>query len=283
MTGCRRDDGCAEQARERLMKLWVLSDLHLTTFERTLHTLPEVIPSIPEADLAVIAGDVGDGIETSAVWLAEHVRPHMPVLWILGNHEFYGGWFKTSRDLARRRAAELGLTLLDDEVAVIGGVRFVGSTLWTSYDLYANGDEAIRREHMFYARHYLADHRHIDLEAGKMDRFLPAHAREQYLESRAWLERVLSERFIGDTVVVTHHAPSTKSVAPLYRGDPLTPAFVSNLDELIVKHQPRYWIHGHTHSSFDYRIGQCRVICNPRGYGRENFRSFRRDLVLVAG
>lgn len=264
------------------MKIWVLSDLHLTSFERTLHTLPEVIPAIPDADLAVIAGDVGDGVESSAAWLAEHIRPHMPVVWTLGNHEFYGGWFRASRELARRRSADLGITLLDDDVAIIDGVRFCGSTLWTDYDLYSNGDEAIRRQHMVYARHYLNDHRHIDLEAGKMDRFLPAHAREQHLQSRAWLERVLGEPFAGDTVVLTHHAPSSKSVAPLYRGDPLTPAFVSNLDELIVRHQPRYWIHGHTHSSFNYRIGRTRILCNPRGYGRENLSGFQRGLVLVA-
>ena len=150
------------------MKIWVLSDLHMTTFEHTLHGLSSVSPTVPEADLAVIAGDVGDGVETSAHWLAEHIRPHMPVVWVLGNHEYYGGWFRTSRNLARRLAKELDLTLLDDDVAVIDNIRFAGSTLWTDYDLYARGDENVRREHMVYARMYLSDHRQIDLEAGKI-------------------------------------------------------------------------------------------------------------------
>jgi len=30
--------------------------------------------------------------------------------------------------------------------------------------------------------------------------------------------------------------------------------------------QIRLWTHGHTHEDFDYEIGTCRVVCNPRGY-----------------
>jgi Icc-related predicted phosphoesterase len=265
------------------MKAWILSDLHLTSYERTLRSLPEVIPAIPEADIAIVAGDVGDGVETSALWLARHIRPHMKVAWVLGNHEFYGGWFRDSRELARRRAAELDLILFDDDVTIVDGVRLAGSTLWTDYDLYAREDEAVRREHMFYARWYLNDHRHIDLEVGKMDRFLPLHARAQHLQSRAWLDRALAEPFTGDTIVITHHAPSPKSVSPQYAGDPLTPAFVSDVEDLILAHQPRYWIHGHVHQSFNYRLGRTQVLCNPRGYGRENQKSFRGNLVITIG
>ena len=29
---------------------------------------------------------------------------------------------------------------------------------------------------------------------------------------------------------------------------------------------PSLWIHGHIHESFDYDVGNCRVLCNPRGY-----------------
>jgi hypothetical protein len=133
---------------------------------------------------------------------------------------------------------------------------------------------------MFHARWYLNDHRQIDLEVGKMDRFLPLHARAQHLQSRAWLDRVLSEPFAGDTIVVTHHAPSSKSVSPQYAGDPLTPAFVSDVEDLILAHQPRYWIHGHVHQSFNYRLGRTQVLCNPRGYGRENAKDFSHDLII---
>jgi Icc-related predicted phosphoesterase len=76
--------------------------------------------------------------------------------------------------------------------------------------------------------------------------------------------------FRGPTVVITHHAPHPNSVNSRFVGDPLNPAFVSDLGDLIARHQPDLWLHGHTHCSGDYRLGRTRVICNPAGYGREN-------------
>ena len=76
--------------------------------------------------------------------------------------------------------------------------------------------------------------------------------------------------FTGPTIVVTHHAVHRNSVAPIYRDDWVTAAFVSDLSELIEAYQPALWVHGHVHNSFDYRVGQTRIIANPHGYGKEN-------------
>ena len=49
-----------------------------------------------------------------------------------------------------------------------------------------------------------------------------------------------------------------------------------------LEHQPRLWIHGHTHESFDYQIGKTRVVCNPRGYASiEENHCFRPDYTVV--
>jgi Icc-related predicted phosphoesterase len=80
-------------------------------------------------------------------------------------------------------------------------------------------------------------------------------------------------------VVVTHHAPSPGSVAPAYAGHPLNPAFASDLDALVAAGRPDLWVHGHVHTSFDYRLGATRVVCNPLGYPREN-ASFDPGLVV---
>ena len=29
------------------------------------------------------------------------------------------------------------------------------------------------------------------------------------------------------------------------------------------------WIHGHTHTAFDYWVQGTRIVCNPRGYAHE--------------
>ena len=81
----------------------------------------------------------------------------------------------------------------------------------------------------------------------------------------SWLERTVQE---GD-VVVTHHLPSRRSVAPQFAGDPLNAFFLCDMERLILARQPLWWIHGHTHHPFDYQLGQTRVVANPRGYPSE--------------
>lgn len=255
------------------MKLWTISDLHLRPRECSnfREFAVDGIDVIPDADVCVIAGDIANGApEVSIEWLAKHIQPHMPVVITLGNHDFYGENLHEARQAARRAADEHGIHLLDDSSVTIAGVRFVGSTLWTDYFLYAGDDPEtitdLRRGYMNAARVSLADHGEITLQPGRMDLFKPLHAAELHAFSRDFLNRELDKDHDGQTVVVTHHAPHPNSIAAEFAGDELTPAFVSDLSELIERHQPDLWIHGHTHTKFDYEIGDTRVVCNPRGY-----------------
>lgn len=97
-------------------------------------------------------------------------------------------------------------------------------------------------------------------------RFTPEDAIQLHSASRDWLTAMLAEPFDGKTVVVTHHAPSSQSVHPRYARDLLTPAFASNLENLVEGDRVALWIHGHMHESFDYEIYRTRMVCNPRGY-----------------
>ena len=82
------------------------------------------------------------------------------------------------------------------------------------------------------------------------------------------------------TVVVTHHAPSIRSVAEQYKNEHLSAAFASEMEKFIEKTKPDLWVHGHVHTSSDYHIGSTRVICNPRGYADEPNDNFDDDLVI---
>lgn len=94
-------------------------------------------------------------------------------------------------------------------------------------------------------------------------------------------EGELRRPFDGATVLVTHHLPSYRSVAPNFGGHPLNPCYASNLDGLIERYKPALWIHGHTHMSCDYQLGATRVVCNPRGYVNHNLNvDFKAGLVL---
>ncbi|GAB5429389.1 MAG: metallophosphoesterase [Devosia indica] len=249
------------------MKIWAISDLHT-------EVAPWSPTDIPDADICVLAGDIARGAQEAVQWAAAYVRPHMPVIGVLGNHEFYGHWIEREQSAAQYHGWRHDVQMLDDMTWTVGDVRFVGATLWTDYDLYGRPDEAMKA-----ARAGMNDHRLIGIERR---RFVPADALQLHKQSVAYLDATLSEPFDGETVVVTHHCPHPGSVHSVYAGDPVTPAFCSDLSELIERHQPALWLHGHTHSSFDYEAGNTRIVCNPRGYPGEN-RDFDPALVVEIG
>jgi len=69
---------------------------------------------------------------------------------------------------------------------------------------------------------------------------------------------------------VTHHAPHRRSIHARFGTDALNAAFASDLSELIARFRPALWVQGHTHCSCDYRVGDTRVLCNPKGYGPDS-------------
>ena len=87
---------------------------------------------------------------------------------------------------------------------------------------------------------------------------------------RGYIEKELAREIPGPTVVVTHHAPSSRSVPPRFTGDPLNVAYASDLEHIIERWQLSLWLHGHIHDSADYRIGETWVRTNPKGYGPGN-------------
>src|SRR5262249_10274772 len=114
------------------------------------------------------------------------------------------------------------------------------------------------------------DFKLISLENDPSKSFTPEASVALHRRSRAFLRRMLNAPFDGPTVVVTHHGPHPNSINARYLSDVLNPAFGSDLAALIESGRPKLWIHGHVHSSFDYRVGATRILCNPRGYGNEN-------------
>lgn len=244
------------------MKIWTLSDLH-TEFASWEP------PAIPDADVCVLAGDISAGAMSALDWAREHIQPHMPVIVVLGNHEFYGSSIERELNLAREYAPRVGVKLLENEAVVLDGTRFLGCTLWTDFNLIARGNPSDQMTALAAARSGMNDFQRIKLRDFSKDRFHPEDARAMHEASVAWLERELATPFDGETVVVSHHCPSPRSVHPRFAGDPLTASFASDLEPLIERYQPNLWLHGHTHDSHDYAIGATRVVCNPRGYPPE--------------
>ena len=95
--------------------------------------------------------------------------------------------------------------------------------------------------------------------------FTPEECVRRFDAHAAWLDARLAAPHAGPTVVITHHAPSPRSIHPRFAGSPLNGCFVSDASRLL-DGRATLWIHGHTHDSFDYVTGDTRVVCNPRGY-----------------
>ena len=233
------------------MKLHIVSDLHLE-FD------PGWALPATDADVLVLAGDIHPGLKSMSAF----TKVGKPVLFVPGNHEFYGEQMKGLTAAMRLYAGACHVTLLDCDQTVIRGVRFLGATLWTDFALNgANEVEAALQE----ADRHMNDYVSIRYGEGWLTPLETVHA---HRAARAWLEARLAEPFDGPTVVITHHAPHPGSIHPRYRGNALNPSFASDLDPLMGK--ARLWIHGHTHASSDYVVNGTRVICNPKGYRNEN-------------
>lgn len=245
------------------MKLHILSDLH-TEFA-------DFSPPDVDADIVILAGDIGVGLGCIE-WAANNF-PKTPVIYVPGNHEYYLHDIGVTDDLIRQ--SPKNIHVLNNDKMVFNGVRFLGSTLWTDFRLHGEGEAWFARQR---ARQLIEDFASI---SNSKRRFTPEDSVELHEASKAWLVNELERKFQGSTVVVTHHLPASTSIAKRYANDPLNPAFASRLEDIIEKHRPKLWIHGHTHVPCDYELFNTRVVCNPRGYPRENQGSGFRDNLVV--
>jgi predicted phosphodiesterase len=248
------------------MKIHVLSDLHT---EFAPFDAPET-----DAELVVLAGDTATGtrgMEQAAEWFRGR-----PVLYVAGNHEYYReSTPRLNRKLAQA-AQDFGIHFLENGQVVLGGVRFLGCTLWTDFELFGE-----RHHSMAAAQAMMNDFRLIRVDPAYR-RFQPADARVSHLVSVDWLRTQLETPFDGPTVVVTHHAPSLRSVNPRFHSHPATPAYASDL-EWMLDGTAALWIHGHTHQCVDYEIGGTRVFSNQRGYPEDAVDGFDPARVVEVG
>lgn len=276
-----------------LPRIHVLSDLHLEGG-------PYEIPPDLQFDILVAAGDIGP-IGPAIEWLA---ALNKPVIYVLGNHEFWQRDFFEAVALARNAAQGTQVHVLERNSVVIKGVRFVGATLWTDYgswhpDLVAAALTFMRDYSRISAQSWFASKSNQALFRRHCKRagfdtwaieewiasgsFHPVIAYERHLKTVTWLASTLARKFHGPTVVVTHHAPTYDSLRALgiseflftpkgwrYRDDKLgrVACYASQLDDLLQHHSAAIdlWIHGHIHKGLDLLCQNTRVVCNPRGY-----------------
>lgn len=240
------------------MKIQVLSDLHLD-FK------PYTIKLHKEADILVLAGDI---CSQAFVQRLKHILGRIPkgfpVIYITGNHDYYGSEFQAVNNLWEEFANNTpGFHFLNNKTFFFGGYQFVGSTLWTNFDLVRSSGLPLD---IFKSRIPFAinDFRYIRYGDGE---FTPDHCIDLNIAARKFIKESV-DSYDGKSVVVTHFCPHPKSIHENFIGNKLNCYFTCDCSEIIQSKIPLF-IHGHTHECMDYILGDTRVVCNPRGYPNE--------------
>ena len=245
------------------MKLRIYSDLHLE-FGR----FDPAFDRRADEQLVVLAGDIEVG--AAAIGWAAHTFAPAPVVYVLGNHEFYHHNFDTLVAQCRERARGTNVHVLERDVLDVAGIRVLGCSLWTDYGLFGAERQA---EAKLWARDALADFMCIRRLDGQL--LLPMDAAQRFEESARWLDQEIT-RADRPVLVVTHHSPTAATISPLFAGQISNASFHSNADHLL-RSPVRMWTHGHTHHNADLLLNGVRVVTNQWGYPDDEAPGFRRD------
>jgi len=251
--------------------LHILSDLHLE--------FSAYLPTVHEADIVILAGDIHLGIKGFS-WARENF-PNSEIIYVSGNHEFYGFVQADLLDKFHLEADQYNIHFLENDEIILNGIRFLGCTLWTDYTTSIRISQSVAMKE-FNSR--MADHRLIMKPDGN-NILVPFSTRDAWRihkDSVSWLTKKLyDESFDGKTVVITHHGPSLLCKHKKYGHSELSGGFYSDLPNLIEKAD--LWVYGHTHSNLDIEIKNTRLISNQRGYPHENgaeLDEFNANLII---
>jgi len=246
------------------MNIQLLSDIH-NEFE-----LYEI--SHTNADVIVLAGDIHVK-EKGLKWALDQVK-HKPVIYVMGNHEFYGKSYPRLVNSLKEQSKGTNCFILERDTITIDGINFLGCTLWTDFELF--GDPRVTG---YQCQQIMTDFKKIRVSP-KFSKLRSIDVASIHHQSLAWLKQQLLEKKSMTNIVITHHGPSILSLPYGEIVDTSDAAYVSRLDSMIEECSPSLWVHGHLHSSSDYYIDSTRVVCNPRGYPGELNPDFIDGLII---
>ncbi len=257
------------------LRAQIASDMHLEGWLANKASPP--LRYNPDAHVLILAGDLCNGIPNaqSAAWLAKRLGGcswPLGIYMVLGNHDYYGLELDEAASAWQEifELIEVPAQVLHRTVATLvapgGRVRLAGCTYWTDFD---RNDPLLP----FYAEKSIADYRWIRVnnQSIRASDVLQAHERD-----RNWLLQLTPGSTDDPLVVVTHHAPSWRSVHPDRKTDALNGAYVSASEWIAEQLTPAVWIHGHVHARCDYWHGGTRIVSNPIGYCGENVPAVSR-------
>jgi predicted phosphodiesterase len=248
---------------ENNMKIRILSDLHLEFGNLIITRLPDDHDTI-----LVLAGDIHVGMK-GLDFVDEMCERFKHVVYVLGNHEFYGTYVQITRDNWQVVAqAKANLTVMDNSYIILDDVLFLGGTLWTDVN---KGDWFAKQRVKKGMHEFNGTIKHFNVE----------DAIYEHKITKEFILNTMCKFPDMKTVVVTHHMPHEECIMPPFAGSTLNPAFAcTDMEEAFVL-EPGLWIYGHTHMPTDINYNKTRLVCNPRGYcGYEHVSEYNQELVI---
>ncbi len=260
------------------MKFSVISDLHLEFADLEL----------PGGEVLILSGDVCEAKHVYSEYDVQNIMneggpsngnfkrsdrytrffheecsKYDRVIYVIGNHEHYGGRFDKTRDYLTSVLPK-NIELLEKSYTEIDNVVIVGATLWTDLN---KGDPITA----LTLKSSMNDYRVIQnfyKDKNLYYKLTPEETKADHMAARQYISDIAKQFADRPVVVVTHHSPSRLSTKPRYQNDyHMNGGYSSSLENLIESNPNiQYWTHGHTHDTFEYLVHQCTVICNPRGY-----------------
>jgi DNA repair exonuclease SbcCD nuclease subunit len=245
-------------------KFCLASDVHLGFGTTTIN-------NTENADCLILAGDVYEFANLSPKselsynhidMFFQHISEQFKqVVYIAGNHEYYGFQIDRGREHINRYLESMNfgnIKFLEKDSIDIDGVMVHAATMWTSFN---NGDPVA----MHQARYGMNDYRYISKDADTV--LTPQIAYNEHMATMEFFKNAVSDG--KKCVVVSHHAPLYKCIAPDHSHDALDHAYASDLSEFIMDNPNiAAWCFGHVHGRFDFMCGETRILSNCRGYAK---------------
>ncbi|WP_347918976.1 metallophosphoesterase [Paracoccus marcusii] len=191
------------------MNILIIADLHLDLWARAgRDPFAGIVPVLRDLDALIIAGDLANDPQRNWPWALSRITRLVSPAWIWvipGNHDYYG----TTLDdgVLARIAAETGAHLAQKSVLTFGSCRILCYTLWTDFALLGDPGSAMER-----AKMAMADYGRIRRKDGDIS--TPQDTAAIHRDHLDWLTHEIAKPWRGQTVVVTHHAPSAAAAGP---------------------------------------------------------------------
>lgn len=257
------------------MRVAIFSDLHLEDKIHGQATQPWLFDHA-HADVVVLAGDIhtkGRGVQ----WAQETFS--CPVIYVPGNHEGWGEhWQKIIAEM-KQAALNSNVHVLNNDSVVINGVRFLGSTLWTTFDAWPNRQEAMfeagQGRDMYMPG--MRDYKYIRTAGYR--KILPRDTVEWANQSRNFL--LQQPAFDGPTIVVSHHAPVLEGLRHQKVTEVYDAAYANDWEDGVKSINPTAWIYGHTHTPYRFMVGCTHMVSHPVGHLSEKLDPLYQSVMEI--